>query len=132
MVAEAFLPSFGTLGSGGIVAFAFGSVLLMDTDAPGFAIALPVIIGVTSVTAAFFLLIVNMAIKARFRPVVSGREELIDSEATVSEELPGMFRIRLRGELWQVKSEQPLQVGQKVKVVKVEGLLLWVKPTAED
>ena len=36
MVAELFVPSFGALGIGGIVAFVFGSVMLIDTDVPGF------------------------------------------------------------------------------------------------
>ena len=53
MVAEAFLPSFGVVGFGGIVAFVVGAVILMDTDAPGFGIPLGLIVGVATVSALF-------------------------------------------------------------------------------
>ena len=38
MIAEIFLPAYGSLGIGGLVAFAFGAVMLIDTDVPGFGI----------------------------------------------------------------------------------------------
>jgi membrane-bound serine protease (ClpP class) len=34
MIAEVFMPAYGSLGVGGIVAFAFGAVMLIDTDVP--------------------------------------------------------------------------------------------------
>ena len=43
MVAEAFLPAFGSLGIGGVIAFVVGSVMLIDTDVPGFGVPLPLI-----------------------------------------------------------------------------------------
>ena len=125
MVSEAFMPSFGALGMGGIVAFVVCSILLLDKGS-GYAIGLPLIIAVSAVTAGFFLLIINMALRARFRPVVSGREELVGSEGVVIEDEKGRYRIRIRGELWQVKSSQSLQRGQKVKVIGREGLILIV------
>ena len=45
MIAEAFAPSFGVLGVGGVLAFVIGSIILMDTEAPGFQIARPLIGG---------------------------------------------------------------------------------------
>jgi len=102
--------------------------MLMDTGTPGFTIALPVIFAVTAVTAAFFLLVVNMAIKARLRPVVSGKEELLGGIGEVVKTEMGIRRIRLRGELWQIESDEPLQPGQQVRVVARQGLILKVKP----
>ena len=128
MLVEAFVPSFGALGIGGVIAFVVGSIMLMGTGTPGFTIALPVIFAVTAVTAAFFLLVVNMAIKARLRPVVSGEEELVDAIGEVVKTEMGIQRIRLRGELWQVESDSPLQPGQQVCVVSRSGLILKVKP----
>lgn len=76
MIAEAFLPTFGALGIGGVIAFIIGSILLLSNESPGYTIALPLIIGTAVASAGFFLFIINIAIKARSRPVVSGREQL--------------------------------------------------------
>ncbi len=53
LIAEAFLPTFGTLGFGGIVAFVVGALMLIDTDVPGYGIPLPVIAAVTAFSALF-------------------------------------------------------------------------------
>ena len=44
MVAEAFAPSFGVLGLGGVVAFVIGALMLIDTDVPGFGVPLALIV----------------------------------------------------------------------------------------
>ena len=129
MVGEAFLPSFGALGIGGVIAFVVGSVMLMDTEVPGYDIALPLIIMVSVVSAAFFLIIIQMALKARFRPIVSGREEMLGSEGEVSIDSEGVQWMNYRGEFWQIKSDQDLQPGQKVTIMEMDGLTLTVKPT---
>ncbi len=127
MVAEAFLPTFGALGIGGVIAFIIGSLMLLGPHTPGFAIALPLIVAVSIVSAGFFLLIVNMAIKARFRPIVSGREQLIGKTAVVALEQDGTARVHIHGEWWQVRSSKVLLAGQRVKIVGIEGVVLLVE-----
>lgn len=83
MIGEAYQPSFGVLGIGGVLAFVIGSVILMDTDVPGYGIDLSVIVTFTVISVLMFVLIIGMAIKSRRRPVVSGIEELTDGYATV-------------------------------------------------
>jgi len=53
MVAEAFIASYGVLGVGGVIAFIIGSVMLIDTELPGFNIALWLIVSVGVVTGLF-------------------------------------------------------------------------------
>lgn len=129
IIAEVFAPSFGALGVGGFIAFIVGSIMLFDRQVPGFTLLLPVIIAVAVLTAGLVVFIVQLALRAQRRPVVSGREELLGSISTVQltpdEELP---RVRIHGELWQIKSNMPLQNGQKVKVVGIEDLILIVVP----
>ena len=76
-VAEAFVPSFGALGIGGVVAFALGALLLIDSDLPGFAIPWPLIGALALVSAAIVIGIASMAAKARRRPVISGAPRMI-------------------------------------------------------
>ncbi|MHB8534865.1 MAG: NfeD family protein [Sulfuricaulis sp.] len=128
MVAEAFVPSFGALGVGGVVAFVVGSIILMDTDVQGYTIAWPLIAAVAAVSAAFFIGVVVMALKARRRRVVSGREEMIGALGETLENFKGEGRVRVHSEDWQARSETALKRGQKVKVTAIEGLMLTVEP----
>jgi membrane-bound serine protease (ClpP class) len=124
MVAEAFIPSFGTLGIGGAIAFVLGSVMLIDTDVPGYDIPWSIIAAVTAVSAFFVLVVVGMAVKARQRPVVTGKEELLGSVGEMVEDgAPEGFAF-IRGENWRVRGTGALRKGQKVRVVAVRGLLL--------
>ncbi|MBL8539660.1 MAG: nodulation protein NfeD [Betaproteobacteria bacterium] len=124
MVAEAFMPSFGALGIGGVIAFVLGSIMLIDTDVPGYAVPWSVVAAVTAASAFFVLVVVGMAVKARRRPVVTGREELLGSIGEMVEDAaPEGFAFVL-GENWRVRGNTALRKGQKVRVVGVHGLLL--------
>ncbi|MBI3570543.1 MAG: nodulation protein NfeD [Gammaproteobacteria bacterium] len=132
MVAEAFMPSFGALGIGGVVAFVVGSIILMDTDVEGYAVAWPLIAAVAAVSAAFFFAVVAMALKARKRRVVSGQEEMIGALGEALENFKGAGRVRVHSEEWQARSAAALKRGQKVKVVGMEGLTLQVEPYSSE
>lgn len=126
MVAEAFSPSFGILGLGGIVAFALGSVMLMDTETPGYQIAIPLIVGLTVVSAVFTFVILSLLLKARRKPVTTGMEALLGQEAVVVSGFPGSGRVLVEGEIWQANCDVPLNKGDRVTVVEINGLCLEV------
>lgn len=128
MIGEAFQPSFGILGIGGTVAFVFGSVILMDTDAPGFGIDISVIATFAVTSALMFIFVIGMAIKARHRPVVSGLEELLGTNATVMEDFQHQGRVSIHSEVWNAFSNKPLCKGQQVRVTSIKGLTLEVEP----
>ena len=128
MVAEAFEPSFGMLGIGGVFAFIFGSIILMDTDAPGFGIDISLIVTFSVTSVIFLVFVVGMAVKARRRPVVSGMEELLGSEALVIEDFEQKGRVNIHSENWSALCDTPLQKGQYVKVTGINGLTLQVEP----
>lgn len=127
MVAEAFLPSFGVAGFGGIVAFVVGAVILMDTDVPGYGIPLPLIITLAMLSALLLGGVLGMALKARKRALVSGDAGLLGSLVTVTDVLPGNpchGSVQAQGEQWQVQCATPLQCGQHVQVIARRGVLL--------
>ncbi|HEY6721382.1 MAG TPA: nodulation protein NfeD [Burkholderiales bacterium] len=122
-VGELFFPAYGSLGIGGAIAFVIGSVLLIDTDIPGYGIPVSLALGIAVAGAAFLFLVVGMALKAHKRPVVSGHEELIGSTGqTLDQE--GWARIH--GETWRIRSSAPLKAGERVRVVAMHGLTLEV------
>ncbi len=128
IVAEFFVPAYGTLGVGGAVAFIVGSVMLMDTEIPEFAIPWGVIGGVATVTFLFLVVVVRMAFQARKRPVVSGSEELIGSTGEALEDFETSGWARIHSETWKVRSTAPIQRGQRIEVTAVNGLELEVRP----
>jgi membrane-bound serine protease (ClpP class) len=130
-VAEVFVPSHGALGIGGVAAFGFGALLLIDSDSPGFGIPLSLIGIVTLVSTAFVIGVAGMAAKARRRPVVSGAPRMIGASGEVIEFGGGEGWAAVDGERWKVRAEQPLRPGQRVRVTRVDGLTLDVSPAAE-
>lgn len=132
ITAEAFMPSFGVLGIGGLVAFVFGALILIDTEVPGFGIPLALIVTLALTTGAIIFAIVSMALRARRRGLVGGDSELIGSLARIqavqpSNPLGGW--VQLQGENWQVVSQVPLQPGQQVRVLARKGSMLDVATT---
>jgi len=128
MVGEAFQPSFGVLGIGGVVAFVMGSIILMDTDVPGFGIDISVIVTFALSSVFLFVFVIGMAINARRRPIVSGMEELLGSEALVLEDFDKKGRVYIHSENWNALCNTPLHKGQHVKVIGMDGLTLQVEP----
>lgn len=128
LIAEAFVPSFGALGFGGVVAFVFGSIILLDTDVPGFAISRTLIAGIgISASIALFGMMV-LVVRMRRRPVISGREGLIGENAEALVDFNGSGAVFVHGERWNAVSSAPVKRGERLKVTGVRGLTLEVKP----
>lgn len=131
MVAEVFVSGFGILGIGGVVAFAFGSVLLFDADTLGRSISLSLIAAVSLVSLVFFVLVMNLFIRSRSVKIVSGAEEMIGADAEVVKSDEEGYHVLCHGEIWYAQSDTPLTVGQKVQVTELHGLVLNIKPKEE-
>lgn len=131
MIGEVLLPSFGALGIGGVLAFVFGSIILLETDLPAYGISLAVIVLFSIINVGFLVFVLALALKARRRPVVSGREEMIGSIGTVLENFERQGPIHIHGERWTALSDQPLRAGQRARVVALDGLILRVEPAEE-
>ena len=131
MVTEAFVPSFGALGIGGIAAFVVGSIMLMDADVPGFHVYMPLIGAIATVSAALFLFVGMMVMRARRRAVVSGPEELIGLGGEVVSWSGLTGRVHAHGEIWQARAQSELTPGNKIRIRQREGLVLLVEPESK-
>lgn len=132
IIAEAFEPSFGVLGLGGIASFVIGSVILMDTDAPGYGIDLSVIITFTVLSVLILATVALLALKSTQRKVVSGLEALIGSEAIVVDDFEHKGSVVMHGEHWQATSSVPLKKEQVVQVTGLKNLTLSVEPLSSE
>lgn len=126
---EFFVPSFGILGIGGIVSLTFGSVILMDTDVPGFGIPMSLIISIALTAGVLFAGIMYYLAGSFKKPVVSGSESLIGQTGeVVSNHDEHGLRVHLDGENWQAKAttKHHYDVGDTVRVERIDGLTLYV------
>ena len=128
MVGEAFAPSFGALGIGGVISFIIGSIILIDTDFEGYGVSIPFISTFAVANALFFFAMLTLVVKSRKKPVVSGSEELIGSVGEVIEVKDNYVRVRIHSESWNAKSKVHIQPGQMIRVVDVDGLTLIIEP----
>jgi membrane-bound serine protease (ClpP class) len=128
MIAEFFVPSFGALGFGGLVAFVIGSVVLMDVETPGFESSRALIGGIAAFAGTAMLGTMWMAMRARRRPVVTGVEQLVGDIAVAMTDFSGSGEVSIYGEQWNAISSVPVTRGQRLRVDRVEGLTLHVSP----
>jgi membrane-bound serine protease (ClpP class) len=128
IVAEFFFPTYGSLGVGGLIAFVVGSLILFDTDVPGLNVGRPLIAAFATVGALMIGGIVYLATRDMRRPVATGTEGMLGAGAEVVADFTGRGRVRYGGELWNARSNAPLHAGDVARIVKVEGLTLWVEP----
>ena len=124
MIAEAFLPSFGALGLGGVIAFSAGALILIDTDLPGFGVPVALVVPLALGSAVLLAAMVGIALRTRRRAITG---DLVGKVGEVQHSTHGRW-IRVHGENWQVRSASPLSAGQRVRVVARDGLVLDVEP----
>jgi membrane-bound serine protease (ClpP class) len=128
IVAEAFMPSFGALGLGGIAAFIFGAIMMFDSGIPGYDISIAFVVVFAMVTGSAMLLTVTYLLKLRRRGAVSGTGSIIGGTATAMQDFTGSGKVWLEGEAWRAVSNAPVAKGQQVVVRAMEGLTLHVEP----
>ncbi|MBL8661131.1 MAG: nodulation protein NfeD [Rhodospirillales bacterium] len=131
LVAEAFVPAFGALGFGGIVALVVGSIMLMEEEVPGFTVAWELIAVVALVSGGLFMILLTVAVRARRRAVVSGEEGMIGTVGPVLTWDDRAGTVRVRGEIWSARARRALRPGEQIRVVELDGLTVVVEPAGK-
>lgn len=126
IVAEAFVPSVGVLGIGGVVAFVAGSIMLLDTDVPGYEVPIAIIAAIATAAGSLVLLTVTLLLRSRRRRVVTGQEAMVGASAEALEDFEHEGWVRAAGERWRAHSARPVRRGEVLRVIAVNGLLLEV------
>lgn len=132
MIVELTLPSFGLIGFSGIVAFAIGSIFLIDTGVPGYGVSRSLVGLLSVVTSSLLMMFLIWLRRLHSMPVLAGAEELVDSIATVISWKDDAGRVRMKGTSWAARSDMVLSRGQKVRVTAVDGLTVDVEPENEE
>lgn len=132
MVAEAFMPSFGALGVGGVIAFVVGSIILLDTGVEGYDVAWQLIAVIAVMSSAILFGIVSLAMRARGRAVVSGGEYMIGATGVALDGFTDQGWVQVYGERWLAHTRAALAPGQRIRVVARDGLTLIVEPEKKE
>lgn len=130
LIAELFLPSFGILGVGGIVAFVLGSLFLFDTPESELAVDRSIIFTAALSVSAFMLFVGTLAVRTWRQKPTSGGEGLIGEVGEVRMRLAPRGKVWLHGEYWNAESDEEVEVGQKVQVVSRDHMVLRVRKLA--
>lgn len=127
-IAEAFVPSHGILGTGGVVSFVSGSLLLFSGGPPGIGVSIPLIVTTALVLAALMALLVTAVVRGQKRAVITGSEGLVGRMGTARSDLQPEGTVFVEGELWRALSEEgTIKAGEKVVIIAIDGLNLRVR-----
>ena len=132
MVAEAYAPSFGALGVGGIAAFVFGTIIMFDSGVPGFGISYAFVTGTALIFAVMLIWLLTYLLKLRRRGAVSGLEATVGAVGVAMEDFNDEGKVWLEGEAWQAHTAVAVAKDQEVVVRTVDGLLLEVEPVKNE
>jgi membrane-bound serine protease (ClpP class) len=132
MTAEAFAPSFGALGLGGIAAFVFGAIMMFDSDIPGFGISIAFVVTIAAIFALLFIWLLSYLLNLRKRGAVSGKDSIIGGFGTAMQSFTGAGKVWLEGEAWTAESSVAIKKDQQVVVRALDGLTLEVEPMVEQ
>jgi membrane-bound serine protease (ClpP class) len=127
LIAEMFVTSYGLLALTGLVIFALGSLMLVDTDIDGLRLDWRLVVGVTVAMGALVLGVVGYGLAAQTRKVTTGREGLKGQYGEVLEWSGSEGFVHVEGERWSARSNDTLSAGDRIKVTGVIGLTLTVK-----
>jgi membrane-bound serine protease (ClpP class) len=129
-ILEAKAPSHGVLAFGGVVSMFLGALFLIRSPLTAGGVSLGVAVAGTVPFAIIATVLTRLVLRSRKWKTATGREELIGASGIVTTapraDAEGM--VRVHGELWRAESSQPMKEGMAVKVLRVEGLKLYVEP----
>lgn len=131
IVLEFFMPAFGSLGIGGLIAFVAGSLILFDNPHLGILTAVPLIVGLAVSGALLIAAISWLALRARRRPVATGAEAMVGGLVEIVEGAGDRWLVRYGGELWNARSSAGVHPGQRARITRVSGLTLWIESVQE-
>jgi membrane-bound serine protease (ClpP class) len=129
-ILEAKMPSHGVLALGGVISMFLGAIFLIRSPLTPGGVSMGVALSGTVPFAVLTVFLMRLVLRSRKWKTATGKEELIGSEGVVVKLLQSGAEglVRVHGELWQAEAAEPVPEGKAVRIVRVEGLKLYVEP----
>jgi membrane-bound serine protease (ClpP class) len=129
IIAEIILPTVGVLGVLGIAAVIISAVVIHSASVPGMELVLPLVAGLAVVGGLVVIGTGWLARRSMRQPVVTGTQGMIGARAEAIDSFSDKGTVKYGGEIWKARTQAPVSAGQPVRILKVDGLVLWVEPT---
>ena len=137
LTAEALTPSFGIMGLSGAAALVIGLLFFFEEQSlptPALTLTWGLVVPSVLVFVVLVFFLGQLVVRAQRRPAVTGREGMIGLVATVRSDIPsdGEGKVFVHGEFWDAVAAAPVNAGERVTVLAVEGLILRVGPASKQ
>lgn len=126
-IAEIKVMSHGLLTVGGIISLVLGSLLLFESPDPALRVSWSVMIPTLTVICLFFAGVIALVLKAQMRKRRTGKEGMLGEEGKAVTDVYETGKVFIKGEYWNASSDKPVEMGRRVRIVKVEGLKIQVE-----
>jgi membrane-bound serine protease (ClpP class) len=130
-IMEMKITSYGLLSVAGIVSLLLGSLMLFEGDTPNMKLSWQVLLPTIFVISGFFVAVASLVFRAQISKPATGAGGLVGEIGIVRKALKPEGKVFVHGELWHARAKELLDEGVKVRVVKVENLILEVE-SADD
>jgi membrane-bound serine protease (ClpP class) len=130
IIAEIVLPTVGVLGVLGIATVIISAFVIHAASVPGVEIILPIVAGLAVVGGIVVVGTGWLARRSLRQPVVTGAQGMIGATAQANESFSDKGTVQFGGEIWKARTRAPVSAGQAVRIIKVDGLMLWVEPSS--
>jgi membrane-bound serine protease (ClpP class) len=128
LVTEAFLPTFGVVGAGGLIAFVLGALFLFDAAETGVVVPKSLVLGVGGTVGGIMLVVATLVARSQRARASQGAEGMIGAIGVARGRLAPVGPVLVRGEYWTAESDEVVDAGAGVEVTAVDGLRLRVRP----
>ncbi len=125
-IVELKVASFGLLSIGAVISLTLGSIMLFDTGETAMRVSWTVIIPMVAAVSAFFIFALGLVVRAWLRQPRTGQQGLIGEVGVALTDLDTDGKVAIHGEYWNSRSNGRIPKGEKVRVVRVDDLLLTV------
>ncbi len=126
-ILELKITSFGLLALGGTVALTLGSLMLFDSSVPAMRVSLSVIVPTVVLVSSVFVLAIYLVVKAQRSRPTTGREGLLNLTGEAISDIAEQGRVFVHGEYWNARSDSSIPKGSRIRVIRVDGMLLTVR-----
>jgi membrane-bound serine protease (ClpP class) len=127
-IMEMKIASYGLLSIAGVISLLLGSIMLFETGSPEFQLSYRVLLPTLVIVSGFFMLVASLVFKSQISKPRTGAKGLVGEIGIVKQPTMPEGKVFVHGELWNASSKDPIQEGAKVRVIKVDNLVLEVEP----
>ena len=131
-IMEMKITSYGLLSVAGIVSLLLGSLMLFEGDTPDMKLSWQVLLPTIFVISGFFVAGASLVFRAQISRATTGAGGLVGEIGIVKKALRPEGKVFVHGELWHARAKESLDEEVKVRVVKVENLILEVESVNES